>query len=83
MAIKRLKTAKATRGSDEVIVIGHTDGREVRLLQSDRATFNTPEKLRNEVSRQLGDNNFHFHINRDGSIAMAYGQEPELWPEDE
>jgi len=57
----------------------------VRINLEDLVTFDTAEKLRSEAGRQLGRTvaDLHFHINRDGSVAVAYGVEPVVWPEDE
>ena len=87
MAIRRISTRKPGRiaDTDEAILVEFTDGKTVRITKTGLATHNTAEKLRVEAGRQLGriDPNLHLHFNRDGSVAVAYGAEPEVWPEDE
>lgn len=77
--IKRLATP---RRGDDVIRID-TRRRQARITSDDVSTLRTGE-IHNKINRQLKQwTELHFHTNRDGTIALAYGNEPDLWPEDD
>jgi len=57
---------------------------DVKVDIGDVAEISTKEKVDQEVEKVLGkDNKVFSHVNRDGTIAIAYGAEPAVWPEDE
>ena len=62
------------------------NGREISLAKSDiHSPLNTPGKRRQKLEELFGAPlpNVHIHRNRNGSIAVATGAEPSVWPEDE
>ena len=81
---RRIATAKA--GKDQpAVLIELSNGDKAEIGHADLATHNTPAKLRIEDERQVKYSltNVYFHLNRDGSIAVAAGVAPKVWPEDE
>jgi len=84
MDIRRIATARAGRGKP-ALVIQFSSGRPVVISQADLVTYDTPAKLRAEAARQAGRGlaEVYFHFNRDGSVAVATGQAPAVWPEDD
>lgn len=63
----------------------NTGSKKIELRKAGLARFNTKAKLESEAKRQLGQQKLQgifFHINRNGSIAIATGAEPDIWPED-
>ena len=83
MSVHRIATIKAGKGKPAVLIEFNT-GKPVEISHADLTTHDTTAKLLAEAERQsertLAD--FYFHINRDGSIAVATGEEPPVWPED-
>lgn len=79
----RIATWKGAVQGDAVCVV--VDGQTASIDHDDLAIHDTPAKLKAEVEGQLGQElpGLFFHINRDGSVAMAIGAEPPIWPEDE
>jgi hypothetical protein len=57
---------------------------KVEIAAAALGTHDTPAKLLAEAERQAGKalSGVFFHVNRDGSVAIATGQEPDAWPED-
>ena len=57
----------------------------ITITHSELTTHDTAEKLKAEAERQanatLGE--VFFHFNRDGTVAVALGREPTIWPEDD
>jgi len=85
--LTRLLTAKTRLAADVAIVI-QSRSQTFRLTRSDLLTYDTPDKLVRELRRQIGAEQelsyrTFFHRNRNGSIAVAVGQEPTVWPEDD
>jgi hypothetical protein len=59
------------------------DSTTVEISHDDLTTLDTAAKLKSEVEQQAKQElAVFFHINRDGSLAMSTGAEPEVWPED-
>lgn len=59
------------------------DGKRLTIPRADLAEHNTAEKLTAEIERQAKAKiPVTFHVNRDGSIALAVGKPPDVWPED-
>jgi len=77
--IKRLATPRKGQNAIEIDtrrLQGVVTNREVDTLKTD--------ELHHIINRQLKTwLNLHVHKNRDGTIAVAYGNEPDIWPEDE
>lgn len=84
MGLKHIGTRKGKTASDIVLII-ELDGNEASLQKQDLITFDTTAKIAAEAERQIGKALplLHFHINRDKTLAAAYGEEPTTWPEDE
>jgi len=80
--IKRIGTARVGRGRPAFAV--QIGAQTIELDHADLATHDTAAKLLTEVQRRAGRSlPLFFHYNRDGSLAVAYGAEPLLWPEDD
>lgn len=67
-----------------IVVDGHT----IVITRALITRLNTTKKLMDKVEEYALANGIElppifFHINRDKSIAIATGQEPEIWPEDD
>jgi len=69
------------------IAIESKDQKISILIGKDDLTFHdTAEKLLAEAEKQAKSSltGLYFHVNRDGSVAIATGEKsPEKWPEDE
>jgi len=81
-AIKRLATFKPSTNPTDGIVIELTDGRAVKVLQSQLEQL-TAEQVQVALRTVTGETALFVHRNLDGSVALAIGAEPEMWPEDE
>lgn len=82
--MKRVATFK--RGAEAIIV--ELSGRKLEISREDLKETGTAGKITEELNRQAGAigvviPRFFVHVNRDGSIAMATGLRPKVWPEDE
>lgn len=80
--IKRVGTFKPSKRETAAIVqIGDV---EVIITHADKDfSLNTEAKFRAELIRVVGNKPPVFvHFNRDGSVAIATGKEPDVWPED-
>jgi hypothetical protein len=83
LAITRISTAKSGKG---LALAMDEDGETIVSLRHDElTTYDTIAKIKLEVNRQAARilQNVYFHINRDGSLAVATGFEPSIWPENE
>lgn len=82
MGLTRLATWKrAAQGKAVVLVV---DGQEIEIDHAALDSLNTAGKLEAAVEGMAGrELPVFFHINRDGSLAMAWGEAPRVWPEDE
>lgn len=82
MAIRRIATSRAGKGRPAFAT--EVDDNLIELEHADLTTFNTPAKVLAEVERLAQQSlPFFFHFNRDGSLAVATGAPPDVWPEDE
>ena len=75
-----------TKQDEDNAVCLQINGGTICVTNDDVSMFslNTNVKLKTFVEKILGKSeDIYFHINRDGSIAVATGSEPELYPEDE
>jgi hypothetical protein len=85
MAVRRIATTrKADKG---YAVLVETGKAAYRLTADDLLTHDTAAKVETELERQVSAAKdtlppLFVHKNRDGSLALAVGQEPEVWPED-
>jgi len=86
MAVRRIATTrKADKGYAILIETGKA---AYHLTADDLLMHDTTAKIATELSRQVSALKdslppFFVHKNRDGSLALAVGREPEVWPEDE
>jgi hypothetical protein len=65
-------------------IVIETGDKTLAIDESDLATYDTAAKLLAEAERQADSTlaDLYFHVNRDGSVVIATGCEPEVWPED-
>lgn len=85
--MERVATWKTDKGGRPAVLI-QIDGRELAVTHVGLAIYDTAAKLEAEIERQAVLSNVQlprlfFHVNRDGSIALATGFPPKVWPEDE
>lgn len=85
--MERVATWKTDKGGRPAVFI-QIDGRELAVTHAGLETHDTTAKLEVEFERQASLSNVQlpelfFHVNRDGSIALATGFAPKVWPEDE
>ena len=59
------------------------DEKACEMEKSALSVFDTEDKLQGEVTQQMFPVPVFVHKNRDGTIAIATGEEPDVWPEDE
>ena len=81
MELTRIATFKPP---NTIAIVVELDGgaRSLAILYS--ALSGKTEEQINAIARTyLERDDFWCHWNRDGSIAIAMGQEPEMWPEDD
>lgn len=77
--LTRLKTSRKDR-----ILLLVLNGRHISLNRQELDNHNTPGRAKAEIDRKLGRaSDLSIHFNRDGSVAIAWGQPPLTWPEDE
>lgn len=81
MRLMRLAAFKASTGRSAVIV--EIDGRKIELSQANAALMSEAAIKQAIVTTMAQDVPIHIHRNQDGSLAVAYGEEPRFWPEDE
>lgn len=86
MPLTRVSSWKDSKQGNATVI--EIDRVKFEISHADLADFDTMEKIKAEIERQallsakqLPD--LFFHKNRDGSIAVATGSEPNKWPEDE
>jgi hypothetical protein len=85
MAVRRIATTRRTDKGYAVLV--ETGKGTYALRAADLLTYDSESKVMAELSRQAALANdalgtIHIHQNRDGSLAIASGREPSIWPED-
>ncbi len=82
IGLSRIATAKAGKGKPAFAV--EIGGRLIEIEHAALSTHNTAAKLLVEAERQAEQSlPLFFHFNRDGSLAVASGAPPDVWPEDE
>lgn len=83
MGLTRVATSKDKEKYALVLVV---DNKELKLTHKDLEKENTADKIVKVIEKQAGDTSLpsiFVHLNRDGSLALATGAEPGVWPEDE
>lgn len=85
MALTRVATWKDAKQGKAVLLV--IDGQKLEISHADLATFDTEKKIKDELELQATIGNVQppamfVHINRDGSLALATGAAPKVWPED-
>lgn len=80
--VSRIATWKRAAQGPAVLV--EVDGKEVKVAHADLITYDTAAKIKTELEARAGKvlSGLFVHRNRDGSLAVAVGQEPGVWPED-
>jgi hypothetical protein len=85
MALRRVATTRKAEKGYAVLV---ETGKEAYLLTADDLlTYDSAEKAKIELERQVSASKetlppLFVHKNRDGSLALATGAAPDVWPED-
>jgi hypothetical protein len=77
MALTRIATWKDTL---KAAILLEVDG---RLLQLSHSALPMHNIERQASTSNVALPNIFVHVNRDGSLALATGMEPDIWPEDE
>ena len=80
--IRRLATFTPTTNATDGLIIELTDDTQVKITQA-AIELATEGQLETALRTTLTRDDVHVHKNRDGTIALAIGQEPATWPEDE
>jgi len=81
--IKQIRSLKPPlSASDNQMMIVLSDGRRLELSKAQLALQNTEGKLDQVIKATLGEPIF-VHLNRNGRYAIATGERPVVWPEDE
>jgi hypothetical protein len=86
MALRRVATTRKTEKGYAVLV--ETEKQTYLLTADDLLTYDSAEKVKTELDRQVSAAKetlppLFVHKNRDGSLALATGGAPAVWPEDE
>lgn len=86
MGIKRIATTRDARKAYAVLI--ETRRGRYQLTANDLLTHDAAKKIEVELKRQADItadslSSIFVHVNRDGSLALATGAEPNVWPEDE
>lgn len=86
MSISRIATTRDARKSYAILI--ETGRGRYQLTVADLLTYDTARKIETELKRQASTTadslpDVYVHVNRDGSLALATGQVPDIWPEDE
>lgn len=77
--IKRISTPR--RGPNRVRI---RTRRKNAVITTDEAANLGSERIHHKINQQLRQwLELTVHKNRDGTIAVAYGKAPDVWPEDE
>ena len=85
MALQRVATWKDTKKEAALLVV---DGVKLEIAHADLSYLDTAKKIQDELKAQASTSNvappkMFAHINRDGSLALATGAAPKVWPEDD
>ena len=84
MGLTRVATFRDVKREAVLVVVS---GWRAELSHGDLSTHDTAQAVESEVLRQVSGFNtkfpgVHVHVNRDGSLAVATGEKPKVWPED-
>ena len=84
LGIRRISTSKRGRGDHALVMeVGgvrvQLDHNEVEGLATGRIKASLEQVCKDERADTL----IFVHRNRDGTLAIATGEEPDIWPEDE
>lgn len=83
VALKRQATLKAVEGSDTVLQIEYGQIiAQMTLSQAQALGSASNIQIAVRAAMPEGASLVFIHENRDGTLAMAMGVEPEIWPED-
>lgn len=82
--MERVATWKDTKKEAVLLVV---DGVKLEIEHGDLSHLDTAEKIEAELNSQASTSNVQppkifVHISRDGSLALATGAAPKVWPED-
>jgi len=80
--IRRLATFTPEINATDGLIIELTDDTQVKITQA-AIELATEGQLETTLRTTLTRDDVHVHKNRDGTVALAIGQEPATWPEDE
>lgn len=80
--IRRLATFTPTTNATDGLIIELTDDTQVKITQA-AIELATEGQIETTLRTTLTRDDVHVHKNRDGTVALAIGQEPATWPEDE
>ena len=78
ISLKRLATFKPSVSNDAIII--ETDRALIKISQALASAYNTTQ-ITAALRQGTGLTDIFVHRNRDDSIAIATGQEPDTWPE--
>lgn len=83
MLVTRVAAWKQAKQGPAVLVV--IDGKKVEIAHADLVTHDTAAKVKAELETQAGKvlPGLFIHVNKAGNLAVATGQEPDVWPEDE
>lgn len=83
MAIKRLYSGNLK--STIAFALTFADNAQITVTKNQLLIYDTMNKLNLYISLQLAgrSDKIFLHKNRNGTIAVATGREPVVWPEDE
>jgi hypothetical protein len=86
VALSRVAAWKRAEQGKAVLIV--VDGKKIEIDHASLTTLDTAEKIKAELQSQASLSNMQLpkifiHLNRDGSVAVAVGAEPRVWPEDE
>lgn len=85
MTLQRIATWKDAKKEAALLVV---DGIKLKVEHADLSRLDTAKKIETELNSQASTSNvalprIFVHINRDGSLALATGALPAVWPEDD
>lgn len=82
-----LTRVATSRNAKKAAVVLEVDGKRVQMSHGDMSIYNTAAAVEEIISTRAGLAGVvlprvFVHINRDGSVAVATGKAPKVWPED-
>jgi hypothetical protein len=84
--LSRIATFKKDKNTAAIVLV--CDGEKLEIKQTELSTVDTSLKVESALTTAATAAKvklppMFIHKNRDGSYAIATGQEPRIWPEDE